>query len=64
MVPTSMPTTPLGWNTGSEWHRWDPHIHTPGTLLNDGFAGNWDEYIDAIENAAPPASRLLKKALP
>src|SRR5689334_7588367 len=29
---------------GSEWHRWDPHIHTPGTLLNDQFGSTepWD----------------------
>lgn len=33
---------------GSEWRRWDLHVHTPGTLLNDLF-GSWDEYLDAIE---------------
>ena len=22
-------------NRGSEWHRWEPHIHAPGTLFNN-----------------------------
>jgi energy-coupling factor transporter ATP-binding protein EcfA2 len=39
---------------GSEWHRWEPHIHAPGTLLNDQFkAGDWDGYLKALESAAP-----------
>ena len=40
---------------GSEWHRWDPHIHAPGTLLNDQFGANdpWDAYLTAIENRTP-----------
>ena len=33
---------------GSEWRRWDLHIHGPGTLFNDHFGG-WDEYLTAIE---------------
>lgn len=33
---------------GSEWRRWDLHIHAPGTALNDQFV-NWEEYLDAIE---------------
>jgi len=33
---------------GSEWRRWDIHVHTPGTALNDQF-GSWDEYLAAIE---------------
>lgn len=24
---------------GSLWRRWDPHVHLPGTLLNDQFGG-------------------------
>lgn len=42
------------WNPrGSMWHRWDPHRHAPGTLLNDQFHGNWDEYLTDIENSNP-----------
>lgn len=33
---------------GSEWRRWDLHVHTPGTALNDQF-GDWDQYLAAIE---------------
>ena len=33
---------------GSTWRRWDLHIHTPGTILNDQF-GDWDEFLNAIE---------------
>jgi hypothetical protein len=39
---------------GSEWHRWEPHIHAPGTLLNDQFrSGEWDGYLKLLETAAP-----------
>ena len=40
---------------GSEWHRWDPHIHAPGTLLNDQFGSTdpWDAYLTVIENRIP-----------
>ena len=40
---------------GSEWHRWDPHIHTPGTLLEDKYpaSGGWEPYLNALEIAAP-----------
>ena len=39
------------YGRGSEWRRWDLHIHAPGTALNDQF-GDWDEYLNAIEAAA------------
>lgn len=41
-------------NRGSEWRKWDLHIHTPGTAKNDQY-GNpgdvWEEYIDALEKS-------------
>jgi hypothetical protein len=46
------------WNRGSEWHRWDPHIHTPSTLLNNQFGGDWDAYLNAIESASPGVEAL------
>jgi energy-coupling factor transporter ATP-binding protein EcfA2 len=46
------------WNLGSSWHRWDPHLHAPGTLRNDQFAGKWDEYIARIEAASPAVAAL------
>jgi energy-coupling factor transporter ATP-binding protein EcfA2 len=40
---------------GSEWRRWDPHIHAPGTLLNNHFGGTdpWGDYITAINARSP-----------
>jgi len=34
--------------SGSQWRRWDLHVHTPGTALNDKF-GDWEEYLAEIE---------------
>lgn len=54
-----MPRVPvIGCPSGSEWRRWDPHLHAPGTLLNDQFAGNWDGYLTALETAEPPVQVL------
>ena len=38
---------------GSEWRRWDLHIHTPGTAKNDNFSGEnldekWDQFYSYI----------------
>lgn len=40
---------------GSEWRRWDPHIHQPGTLLNNQFGGGdpWGTYLSTIEALTP-----------
>ena len=42
-------------NRGAEWRRWEPHIHAPGTVMNNQFKGPnaWDEYLRALENATP-----------
>lgn len=42
------------WNeSGSRWHRWDPHVHAPGTQLADRFGQNWEEYLSKIEHSSP-----------
>jgi energy-coupling factor transporter ATP-binding protein EcfA2 len=46
------------WNRGSEWHRWDPHIHTPGTLFNNQFKGDWQGFLKAVENSTPKVEAL------
>jgi len=46
------------WSIGSRWCRWDPHLHTPGTLRNDQFKGDWNRYLLAIEQAAPAPAAL------
>ncbi|WP_413213858.1 TrlF family AAA-like ATPase [Paraburkholderia kururiensis] len=40
---------------GSEWRRWEPHIHAPGTVMNNQFNGPtaWEDYLAALENATP-----------
>ncbi len=43
----------LGETAGSRWRRWDPHLHAPGTSLNDQFVGDWNGYLAAIETATP-----------
>ncbi len=42
-------------NRGSEWRRWDPHIHAPGTVLNDQFGGGmpWETYLSTLEASSP-----------
>ena len=50
-------TTNLKANSrGSVWNRWEPHIHTPGTILNDQYVGHnegWDDFIKRINDASP-----------
>jgi dipeptidyl aminopeptidase/acylaminoacyl peptidase len=43
---------------GSIWHRWDPHLHAPGTLLNDQFGGDWEAYLSRIEKSDPKIEAL------
>ena len=40
---------------GSEWRRWEPHIHAPGTIMNNQFTGPtaWRDYLFALEAATP-----------
>ena len=52
-VSDEAPATLAG---GSEWRRWDLHIHTPDTILANRF-GDWNEYLDAI--AANPTVRVI-----
>jgi len=45
---------------GSEWRRWEPHIHAPGTVMNNQFSGPsaWDDYLAALEHATPAIEAL------
>lgn len=45
---------------GSAWQRWDPHLHAPGTALNDGFGGNdpWLAFLEQVEKSDPPVRVL------
>ena len=45
---------------GSVWRRWEPHIHTPGTVLADKFPkeNGWESYLGALEAASPPVEAI------
>jgi energy-coupling factor transporter ATP-binding protein EcfA2 len=36
---------------GSSWRKWDLHIHTPASVLNNEFGGDWDVYVKALFTA-------------
>lgn len=40
---------------GSQWRRWEPHIHAPGTILNNQFGGGdpWHAYLTTLETCTP-----------
>ncbi len=37
---------------GSEWRRWDLHVHTPFSALNNGFGDDFDAYAKALFSKA------------
>ena len=45
---------------GSLWHRWDPHIHAPGTILSDHYPSTdgWEQFLSRIETSNPPVRAL------
>jgi len=44
---------------GSEWHKWDLHIHTPLSIeQNYGGEQGWDDYLNALE-ALPLEIKVL-----
>jgi hypothetical protein len=46
-------------NHGSEWHRWEPHIHAPGTVLADQYPKDgWERYLNALEAASPSLAAI------
>lgn len=50
---------------GSQWRRWDLHIHTPGTIKNDQFTGKnidekWDLFYKAVNAYVGDGTNPLK----
>jgi len=37
---------------GSEWRKWDLHVHTPASVLNNQFGNDWDLYVKKLFNSA------------
>lgn len=40
------------YKKGSEWRKWDLHVHTPFSKLNNGFGDDWDVYVKTLFNKA------------
>jgi len=38
----------LMYRRGSEWRRWDLHVHTPYSALNNGFGDDFDQYAKTL----------------
>ena len=55
-----MSTLTMNASCGSTWHRWDPHIHAPGTVLNDQFTGGdpWKSFVAQVKVQDPPLRAL------
>lgn len=34
---------------GSDWRKWDLHVHTPQSSLENQFGNDWEAYLSAIE---------------
>ncbi len=45
---------------GSLWRRWDPHVHSPETILNDQYRGPdpWDKFFDRLEKLSPTVEAI------
>lgn len=41
---------------GSQWRRWDLHVHTPDSVLENKFKCSWDDYIKHIEDSGNTVS--------
>lgn len=55
----------LNYERGSEWRRWDLHIHTPQTLKNDQYEGKavdekWDNFYNTIAHYIEDGTDPLK----
>lgn len=56
----------LNYKRGSEWRRWDLHVHTPQTLKNDQYEGKtvdekWDNFYNTIVDYIGDGTDPLKK---
>ena len=38
----------MSFERGSEWRKWDLHVHTPYSYLNNQFGSNFDEYVKQL----------------
>lgn len=38
-----------GFPKGSDWRKWDLHVHTPQSSLQNLYGGDWEAYLSTIE---------------
>jgi hypothetical protein len=38
----------IAFSRGSEWRKWDLHLHTPQTRLNNGYTGGWTPFLEEL----------------
>lgn len=36
---------------GNVWKKWDLHMHTPGTMHNDNYKGDWDSFLERVNSS-------------
>lgn len=36
------------YSQGSEWHKWDLHVHTPESGMANAYNCSWDEYVQEL----------------
>lgn len=36
------------FSRGSEWNKWDLHVHTPSSVLRNDFGTSWDNYVEKL----------------
>ena len=45
-VTSAVPLMPF--SRGSEWRKWDLHVHTPASGMANGYGGDWDDYVKTL----------------
>jgi AAA domain, putative AbiEii toxin, Type IV TA system len=56
---TSQAGTMVNDPVGAVWRRWEPHIHTPGTAMNDNYkSASLSDFLGLVEQASPPVECL------
>ena len=42
----------ISYPRGSEWRKWDLHVHTPASHLSALFGDDWDDYVQTLFKTA------------
>lgn len=42
----------MNYEVGSMWRKWDLHVHTPESILNNQFGSDWDVYFYSLVTKA------------